>query len=181
MNVLLHICCAPCAIFPVERLRAEKHNIAGFFYNPNIHPYSEYLKRKAEVEKFSKQAGLNVTYSDYDIESYFQYIVYNEDAKLRCPVCWWLRVEKAAKFAKENGFDAFTTTLLGSPYQDQETIKSLCIDVAGKLGLKFYYEDFRTGFREAHEKAKSVGMYCQNYCGCLFSEKERIESKKKKK
>lgn len=177
MNVLLHICCAPCAIYPVEEIRREGHNLGGFFYNPNIHPYSEYLKRKGALEKYSKEAGLTVTYSEYDLKRYFQNIAYNEAVKNRCPVCWWLRLEKSAKFAKDSGFDAFTTTLLGSPYQDQDTVKRIGEDIAKRLGFKFYHRDFRAGFKSAHEMARSKGMYCQNYCGCLFSEKERIEKK----
>lgn len=180
MNILLHICCAPCAIFPVEELKKPGHKIAGFFYNPNIHPYSEYLKRKAEVEKYSKEAGVNVIYSDYDLNNYFQHIVYNEDMNNRCPVCWWLRLAKTVTFARENGFEAFTTTLIGSPYQDHDAIKVICEEVAKNTGLKFYYKDFRTGFKKAHDLAKSKGMYCQNYCGCVFSERERIERKNPK-
>jgi len=180
LNVLLHICCAPCAIYPVEKLRADGGKVAGFFYNPNIHPYSEYIKRKAEVEKYSKASGLNVIYGDYDLEKYFQYIVHNEAAPDRCPVCWWIRLEKTAKFAKENGFDAFTTTLLVSPYQDQDIIKNIGEEVGKSAGIKFHFEDFRPGFKDAHEKARGQGMYCQNYCGCLFSEKERLEEKARK-
>jgi predicted adenine nucleotide alpha hydrolase (AANH) superfamily ATPase len=180
MNILLHICCAPCEIYPVEALREKDHTVAGFFYNPNIHPYPEYLKRKSEVEKYSKEIGLNVNYAEYDLMEYFRYIVDNEDQKYRCPVCWWLRMIRTARFAKENSFDAFTTTLLGSPYQDHEVLKNLCEDVAKEAGIKFYYEDFRTGFKAAHDKARKKGMYCQNYCGCLFSEKERIEKKESK-
>lgn len=181
MNILLHICCAPCAIFPVEQLKRKANRVGGFFCNPNIHPYSEYLKRKSEVEKYAASAALTMTYSDYGIEGYFQHIVYNEAMRNRCPVCWWLRIEKTARFAKDNGFDAFTTTLLGSPYQDHDTIKDICEDVAKRLGLGFYYEDFRVGFKKAHDEAKSSGMYCQNYCGCLFSEKDRIEKVSKDK
>ena len=180
MKILLHICCAPCEIYPVEKLRKDKHSVGGFFYNPNIHPYSEYLKRKEEVEKYSKEIGLSVAFDDYDLMKYFEYIIENEDQKNRCPVCWWLRIKKTAEATKVIGFDAFTTTLLGSPYQDHEVIKKLCEDIADKAGIKFYYEDFRTGFKEAHNKAKAKGIYCQNYCGCLFSEKERIESKSHK-
>lgn len=178
MNILLHICCAPCEIFPVESLKRQGHKIAGFFYNPNIHPYSEYLKRKEWVEKYSKEAGINVIYGDYDIEYYLQYIVDNENFKNRCPVCWWLRLKRAAQVAKENGFEAFTTTLLGSPYQEHDVLKNICEEIARKAGIKFYYEDFRAGFKEAHNKARSEGIYCQNYCGCIFSEKERIDKKK---
>ena len=177
MNILLHICCAPCIIPMLEDVRKEGHKVTGLFYNPNIHPYSEYLRRKGEVEKYSKEVELNVIYLDYDIEDYFQHILYNEALKNRCPVCWALRFEKTAKFAKENGFDSFTTTLLGSPYQDQETIKNICADIAKRLGLGFYYKDYSPRFRDSHDIAKPKGMYCQNYCGCVFSEKERIGAK----
>jgi predicted adenine nucleotide alpha hydrolase (AANH) superfamily ATPase len=180
VNILLHMCCAPCSIYPVEKLRKEGHKIGGYFYNPNIHPYSEYLKRKAEVVKFAKDAGLTVTYADYDVEQYFQYAAYNESNEQRCMTCWWMRMKQAAGFAKENGFDAFTTTLLGSPYQDHAVLKNICEDVAKTAETGFQYEDFRTGFNNAREVARSKGMYLQNYCGCLFSEKERIERKEKK-
>lgn len=181
MNILLHICCAPCAIFPVEALKKEDIKLAGFFYNPNIHPYSEYIRRRDEVEKYAVERGFSVLVSDYDAEKYFQYIVFNESPDKRCPVCWWLRMERAALFSRDNGFDAFTTTLLGSPYQDHETVKTICEDVAKKTGVKFYYKDFRPGFKEAHSRAKSKGVYCQNYCGCIFSERERIEAKNLKR
>lgn len=177
MNILLHICCAPCSIFPIKELKSKGHRIAGYFYNPNIHPYSEYLKRLSEVDKYSKEAGVNVIKGACDIERFFQYIAHNEDRRNRCPMCWWIRLEAAAKFAKENGFEAFTTTLLGSPYQDHDALRQIGEDVAKKIGLKFYYEDFRTGFKEAQETAKAKGIYRQNYCGCLFSEKERLEAK----
>jgi len=181
MNILLHICCAPCEIYPLEALRGGGHTIAGYFYNPNIHPYSEYLKRKAEVEKFSKESAVNVTYADYELMEYFRYVVDDEDRKDRCPICWWLRISRAALFAKEHSFDAFTTTLLGSPYQDHGVLRNICEDVAKELGIKFYYEDFRAGFNAARAEAKKRSMYMQNYCGCLFSEKERIEKIKNSK
>jgi hypothetical protein len=188
VNILLHICCAPCAIYPVEALKkagGPSAQIAGYFYNPNIHPYSEFLKRGSEVEKFAKESGLKVIFGDYELEHYFQYIDCNESAAaardIRCPACWWMRLEKTAAFAKENGFEAFTTTLLGSPYQDQNIIKEIGADIAKKSGLIFYFEDFRKGFKDAQDLARSKGMYLQNYCGCLFSEKERIEEKAAKK
>jgi epoxyqueuosine reductase len=179
LNILLHICCAPCAIYPVEELKKESHAFAGFFYNPNIHPYSEYIRRKEEVLKRAQEAGYNVIVGAYDMEEYFQLTVYNEAQSRRCPICWWLRMAKAAKFAKENGFDAFTTTLLGSPYQDHEVLKGICEDVAKRTGIGFYYKDFRPGFKSAQETARSKGMYIQNYCGCIYSEKERFEKKAK--
>jgi len=177
MNILLHICCAPCLIYPIEALRKSGHKIAGVFYNPNIHPYPEYLKRKEEVEKYSKEASLNVTYGEYDIEEFFKCIVGSESFKNRCPVCWWHRMKRTAQLVRENGFDAFTTTLLGSPYQEHKTLKNICEENAKESGAKFYYEDFRIGFKKAHNKARAKGIYCQNYCGCLFSEKERLEKR----
>jgi predicted adenine nucleotide alpha hydrolase (AANH) superfamily ATPase len=177
MNILLHICCAPCAIYPVDLLRKEAHQIAGLFYNPNIHPYSEFLKREAEVRKWAEESALNVICGDYDIERWFDRVDFNGSRERRCPACWWMRMEKAGELAKENGFEAFTTTLLGSPYQDRAVIKSIGEDVAKRLELKFFDADFGKGFREAHDIARSKGIYCQNYCGCLFSEKERLEEK----
>ena len=179
MNILLHICCAPCAIAPVGELRGEGHLIGGYYFNPNIHPYSEYLKRKDAVDAYAGEAGLTVTCGDYAVREYFQHIAYNEDASGRCPVCWWLRMLQSAKFARENGFDAFTTTLLGSPYQDHAILKSVCEDVAKNCGVAFYYKDFRTGFREGQALAKAKGIYRQQYCGCLYSEMERLEKKGK--
>lgn len=179
MNILLHICCAPCAISPIDELRREGHNVTGFFYNPNIHPYSEYIKRMAAIESYARETTMDVIPSDYEIEDYFRRIAHNETPEDRCPICWRLRMERTAVLAKENGFDAFTTTLLGSPYQAHETVKGICQDAAGRLKFNCYYKDFRPGFRQAHDRARSKGIYCQNYCGCLFSEKERIEKNKK--
>ena len=177
MNILLHICCAPCSIYPIEELKSKGHRAAGYFYNPNIHPYAEYIKRKTEVDKYAKEAGLNVMAGEYDVEKYFQYSVHNEMPLNRCPLCWWMRLDKSAKTAKENGFEAFTTTLLGSPYQDHDLLIEIGEDVAKKTGVNFFYDDFRSGFKSSLEAAKSKGIYCQNYCGCIFSEKERLLNK----
>ncbi len=177
MNILLHVCCAPCSIYPITRLKESSHKFAGYYYNPNVHPFSEYLKRKCEADKYFKTMGLNLLAGHYDMERYFQYTVHNEEKALRCPVCWWMRLESAAKAAKDNGFDAFTTTLLGSPYQDHDILKSVGEDIAGKCSVKFYYEDFRPGFRGSIAAAKAQKIYCQNYCGCIYSEKEMIEAK----
>jgi epoxyqueuosine reductase len=178
MNILLHICCAPCEIYPVEKLRKDRHLVGGFFYNPNIHPYAEYLKRRTEVEKYSGGIGMDLAVGDYDIEDFFQDIIRDKALNNRCPVCWRLRIKKTAQAAKERGFDAFTSTLLGSPYQEHGVVKKICEDAAEDGGIKFYYEDFRAGFKEAHDMAKKSGIYCQNYCGCLFSERERAERKR---
>jgi len=177
LKILLHICCAPCAVYPVETLRKEGHEIAGLFYNPNIHPYTEYLKRKDAVKEYAGKIGLEVHYGEYEIEKFFQHIVYDEGSGERCPVCWWLRMENAARFAYQKEFKQFTTTLLGSPYQDHRLVKSICEDISHKTGVGFYYKDFRAGFREGHKRAKDEGVYFQKYCGCIFSERDRYYRK----
>jgi predicted adenine nucleotide alpha hydrolase (AANH) superfamily ATPase len=158
-------------------MREEGHLVGGYFYNPNVQPYSEYLKRKAEVERWAKGSGLNVVSGDYELERFFEDVDYAGTKEERCLGCWWMRLEKSGAHAKENGFDAFTTTLLGSPYQDSGAIVKIGEDIAARCGIRFYAADFASGFRSAHDEARSKGIYCQGYCGCVFSEKERIEAK----
>jgi predicted adenine nucleotide alpha hydrolase (AANH) superfamily ATPase len=160
-------------IHPLEVLRCNGFEVGGFFYNPNIHPLTEYNSRRKAVEDYSKDAGVKVNYPEYKPEEFFQAVSKKETSPKRCSICWELRLRKTAKEAKEKGFSHFTTTLLVSPYQDQELIKSIGSRVAKGTGIEFYYEDFRPGFRKAHDEAKARGIYCQRYCGCIYSEVER--------
>ncbi|MFA5411476.1 MAG: epoxyqueuosine reductase QueH [Candidatus Omnitrophota bacterium] len=172
-RILLHTCCAPCLIYPLERLKKQNLQAAGFFYNPNIYPLDEYKKRRRAVVHFSVADDLEIFYPEY-IPSDFSYAVHeNKDKPARCTVCWTMRLRKTAQFAKRNGFLGFSTTLLVSPYQDHGVLKKIGENVGREEGVPFYYEDFRAGFREAHHQAKSQGMYCQNYCGCMYSYMER--------
>lgn len=181
MKVLLHTCCAPCAIAALDDMAKDGHETSAFYYNPNIHPYSEYIKRQEEVTKLFNKSRIKLFGGDYEIERYFHYVASDELAGQRCPKCWWLRLEKTARHALANGFEAFTTTLLGSPYQEHDTIKAIGSDIAGRAGVSFYYRDFRVNFRPAHDRARAEGIYCQNYCGCIFSEVERAKAKTAKK
>ena len=181
MKLLLHACCAPCTIYPIEETKKQNIEVTGFFYNPNIHPEAEYTKRKKEVDTLFKSEDLNAVFYEYDAIPFFDNISKKNTSSLRCPACWNLRLRKTASFAEENGFDAFSTTLLGSPYQNHEIIKKICEDISQETKSKFYYKDFRIGFKDAHKKAKGKGMYCQNYCGCVFSMIEREEARKSKK
>lgn len=180
MNLLLHICCAPCLIYPLERLKSIGNSVEGVFYNPNIHPFSEYKNRKKAVEDLSLSLALTVKYPDYLPQDFFNKINLKELPPERCFLCWSLRLEKTAFLAKDNGFDAFTSTLLVSPYQDQEALKKIGNDIAKNIGIEFYYEDFRVGFKKAHEQAKTSGIYCQKYCGCIYSERERFDKTARK-
>ena len=176
MRLLLHTCCAPCAIYPVLEAKKENFAATAFFYNPNIHPPSEYERRKKEAENFFSSENTELLLPVYETREFFEKVS-AQDAASRCPECWRARLEKSASFAKENSFDAFTTTLLGSPYQDHARLKEICAGLSREKGVAFYYNDYRRGFRDAHRLAGQKGMYCQNYCGCVFSMAEREEAK----
>jgi len=173
MKILLHTCCAPCLIYPLGRLKEKGFKIRGYFYNPNIHPFAEYKNRKQAVADFAHPHNLEVIYPEYSPMEFFQAVNLKEDRPERCSICWSLRLEKTAEAGKEMGCNYFSTTLLVSPYQNQELLKKIGEDIAKEEGIEFYYEDFRTGFKKAHDEAKAQGIYCQKYCGCIYSEIER--------
>jgi predicted adenine nucleotide alpha hydrolase (AANH) superfamily ATPase len=180
MKLLLHICCGPCALYPIKELLCKKfEKITGFFYNPNIHPPSEYKKRRDALSEASAKIGFKVIIPEYKMEEYFAKIFGRGTAcrapTERCPLCWELRLSETAKFAKDNGFDAFTTTLLISPYQDHKKIRKIGEAIAKEKAIGFYYEDFRPGFKDGQEEAKKENLYRQKYCGCVFSELERVD------
>lgn len=173
MRVLLHACCAPCLIYPLERLKEKGFEVTGFFYNPNIHPFPEYNKRKEALAGFNKKSAIDIIYPDYLPWEFFRAINLKENKSERCAVCWRLRLTKTAEVAKEKGFDYFSTTLLASPYQNQELLRKIGDEISKETKVIFYYEDFRAGFKKARESAKKEGLYLQKYCGCIYSEMER--------
>jgi predicted adenine nucleotide alpha hydrolase (AANH) superfamily ATPase len=177
MKILLHTCCAPCLIFPLRRLRENGFEVAGFFYNPNIHPFAEYKNRKQAVADFSRSAEVDVVYPEYEPQQFFRVVNLKEADPARCSLCWSLRLRETAQRAKENGCEYFSTTLLVSPYQDQAALHKIANNIAQEEGVNFYYEDFRPGFQEAHQEARAKGIYCQKYCGCIYSEIERHKKK----
>ncbi|MBO8159936.1 epoxyqueuosine reductase QueH [Thermosyntropha sp.] len=175
-KVLLHICCGPCAIYPVSTLREHGYDLMGYFYNPNIHPYTEYLKRKEALEQFAELVQLKVIYDKkYDLKEFLQSISYRETK--RCLICYKMRLEAAAHIAKKGKFDYFTTTLLVSRYQKHNLIVEIGEEAGKKYGIPFLYQDFREGFKEGIEISKNMGLYRQQYCGCIYSELERYAPK----
>jgi len=180
MKILLHTCCAPCSIYPVEVLRNQRFDVTGFFFRNNIHPYTECLKRQQTLENYAEQIHLKVFYQQgYDIENFLQKIMYKENE--RCPICYHQRLGAAASMAKENGCDCFTTTLLYSKFQKHELIKQTGESIAASMGVPFYYQDFRAGWKYGIEVSKRLNLYRQPYCGCIYSEKDRFYSSKQKK
>ena len=171
MDILLHICCGPCLIYPFSRLKDQGFKIRGFYYNPNIYPVSEYHRRVEGVKFLSQEFFLDVEYPEHQELDFFQAMDTPELLSQRCVNCWTLRLQKTASQAKRNGFRVFSTTLLVSPYQNHELLKQVGDQIGRKTGVDFYYEDFRAGFKQAQIEAKGKGIYRQKYCGCEYSMK----------
>lgn len=152
----------------------------GFFYRHNIHPYSECLKRQETLQSYAREIDLRVIYQEgYDLEGFVQNVVYRE--KDRCNYCYHDRLRTTALLAKRGKFDYFSTTLLYSKFQKHERIKSIGESVGRTVGVPFFYEDFRTGWKEGVDTSRDLAMYRQHYCGCIYSEKERFYRPGKKR
>lgn len=176
MKLLLHICCAPCAIYPVKELRSAGLDVTGLFFNHNIHPYTEYKLRMEALKTYSKMVELEVIYrEEYLLEEFLTNVA--GEPQGRCAYCYRSRLEEAARSAAELGFNSFTSTLLYSRYQNQDLIREFGVKLGERYGVKFHYEDFRTGWQEGITLSKEMGLYRQKYCGCIYSEKERYVRK----
>ena len=174
-NLLLHCCCAPCTISCADRISDESINFELFWYNPNIHPFTEYKSRKEALIKYSEAKNLSLNINDeYDPKLFINSVfnVMENDDGCRCEICYKMRLDKTAEFARERGFDAFSTSLLISPYQNHKIIIKVCEEAAKKYGVNFFYRDFRPLFRQSQNKARSLEFYMQKYCGCIFSDAE---------
>ncbi len=172
MKLLLHVCCGPCATYPYKILKEQGLDVTGFFYNPNIHPYTEYEKRLHGFKKFSEKVDLPIIIKDsYNLEEFFRNVVFRESE--RCRFCYWMRLTEAAGVAKHGKFNAFTSTLLVSPFQKHQLIREIGEEVGKVYGIDFYYEDFRKGFKDGVNLSKEMGLYRQQYCGCIYSERDR--------
>lgn len=171
-KVLLHTCCGPCSTVPVPALREEGFDVMGFFYNPNIHPYTEYQRRLEALEEYARQQDLQlIGDANYDPVEYFHHITFREQK--RCQLCYQIRLHKTAQMARSGKFDYFSTTLLVSPFQKHDHIKEAGEIAAEKYGVPFLYRDFRQQYKETVSRSKAAGLYRQQYCGCLYSEQER--------
>jgi len=194
MKLLMHICCANCAIYPVKNLREEGHIITGLWFNPNIHPYQEYNLRLDSLKDLAHRWSIDMLYGEYnpfDFLKMFNPAIKNlhesgsesaidfiPPSPERCKSCYRMRLENTAQEAKRQGFDAFSTTLLISPYQDFESLSAIGNELAQKYNVLFYLKDFRHYFREAMAVSKGLGFYRQKYCGCIYSREERFKKKK---
>jgi predicted adenine nucleotide alpha hydrolase (AANH) superfamily ATPase len=172
VKLLLHCCCGPCSVECVKLLRAEETEPLLFWYNPNIHLYTEYACRRDSLALLAEKENLQLEMLDeYGLRLFLDTV--KPDDKDRCAGCYRLRLDKTASVAAQKGYNAFTTTLLISPYQDHEEIKKTGEEAASKYGIDFLYRDFRPRFREGQNAARAMGLYMQKYCGCVYSEEER--------
>ncbi len=176
MRILLHICCANCAVYPLSRLREEGHEIFGFFFNPNIHPYQEYKKRLESVRLLEERFSLPIIYRDeYRLDEFLRNTAFRES--LRCRYCYHTRLLATAQVAKRGKFDAFTSTLLYSKQQQHALAVEIGENLSKEKGVPFYYEDFRKGWKKGIEMSLQMGFYRQQYCGCIYSERDRYLGK----
>ncbi len=172
-SVLLHCCCGPCAIYIANWFRDQDIPFSAFWYNPNIHPFTEHQKRLDSMQTLSQNMEFELMIDEgYEMIDYFRSVVGHEVD--RCADCYRLRLEETAQVARQQGFETFSTTLLISPYQKHELLREIGEEVASENGVGFYYRDFRDHFREGRQMASEMGLYLQKYCGCVYSEWERF-------
>ena len=194
MKILLHMCCGPCSCYPVKKLREEGFEPIGFFFNPNIHPYQEWRQRLKTAREFAEKVGMEIhVVNHYGLREFLtktfsvvegldgdDTINFADGFHNRCKICYAWRLGETAKFAAENNFEIFTSTLFYSIHQNHELMKKIAESVAKNFGVKFFYEDFRAGWDEGIAISKELELYRQNYCGCIFSEEERFSNDLKK-
>ncbi len=174
-TLLLHTCCGPCGTYSVDHLRRAGFALTAFWYNPNIHPFTEHRLRLESLRRFAQGAELPLIEAEgYDIPLYFRAVAGKESYGERCRECYRLRLGRTAREARARGIPTFSTTLLISPYQEHDLLREVGEEVGLAHGVAFHYEDLRPGFRESRRLARELGLFRQKYCGCLFSEWERF-------
>ena len=177
--LLLQACCAPCSSYVLEYLN-EIFDITLLFFNPNISPLKEYLFRAEELKRLVNEMPMknkpSIVVCEYDNEPFFEMAKGLEDlaeGNERCFLCYKLRLDKAAQFAKEQGFDYFCTTLSISPHKNAEKLNEIGGELSEKYGVEYLYSDFKkkNGYKRSIELSKEYNLYRQDYCGCVFSKK----------
>lgn len=177
--MLIHTCCANCYLHFLENVKNETQDITLLYYNPNIHPRSEWLTRLEALKKVTRANKFELKIISYRPQEFFQKL--NQlhhaspdsitNAKTRCPFCWTLRLKKTFEYAKEHDFQQVSTTLLMSQHQDQETIIRIGNALGRKYGIEFIVPKNTTSCHHY------CGFYKQNYCGCIYSLTEKLEEK----
>ncbi|MDO9556733.1 MAG: epoxyqueuosine reductase QueH [Coriobacteriia bacterium] len=172
MRVMLHACCGPCLIEPFDALVTE-HEVTVCYANPNIHPLSEYRRRLETLLDYADSRGIEVLEEPYEIATWMRAVAgLEDDYPGRCTACFRLRLGMVAERAAALGYDAVATTLTVSPYQDPDSIREAGVEACAAAGVRYLDTDFRDRYRTATDRSRTLGMYRQNYCGCLLSDVE---------
>ncbi len=183
-KLMLQACCAPCSSYVLEIL-SNYFQITIVYYNPNIYPYEEYIKRLDEVKKLIKLIKsrypidiLEVEYDKAAFDDISKGLEFEPEGGARCHKCYYLRIEKVALLAKKNNYDYFTTTLSISPYKNAEVLNNIGAFLENKYNIKYLYADFKKkeGYKRSIELSKKYNLYRQEYCGCEFSIQKKEET-----
>ena len=177
-SLLLHVCCGPCAVMPITRLQDEGFAVTAWFMNPNIQPLAEYLRRREAAAQCADRLGVPIIFADetWNITNWLRAVAGRDTAPARCAYCCESRMEAAFAFARPQGFAWVSSSLLYSRYQPHEVIKSAGeAQAAQKDAPGFAYRDFRSDSQEGIDRSKSMELYRQPYCGCVYSESDRYQ------
>lgn len=176
MKILLHACCGPCSLEPVRLLAEAGHELTLAYMNSNIHPRAEYDHRLATLRAWADTQNIAVVEGVYDDAAWHDQAGVMQLAggprSERCRRCYHMRLEEAAAYAAGHGFEGLATTLSVSPYQFTQIIEEELDDVCAPWGLIPVFEDFRPYYQQATQRSRDLGMYRQNYCGCVYSDAE---------
>lgn len=160
-------------LYPAEVLLREGHEVTALFYNPNIQPYREYVRRREAAEKAAEALSIRlIVIDEYDLVGFLRAVAFREAQ--RCGICYHMRLSRAASVARRGGFDVFTTTLSVSPTQSPKLIREVGEAAGAERGVPFLYRDFRDGYSQGAARSRELGLYRQEYCGCIYSEYERF-------
>lgn len=179
MKLLMHICCSNCCIYPLETFLMKGLDVKGLWFNPNIHPYTEYSNRLNSVVRLQRTWNFDIEYIDeYPLDDFLKSVV--GQGGNRCEACYFIRLERTARTARKMDQDGFTTSLIASPYQKFDAIIRIGEEIGKRHGLPFHVEDLRRGWSLSRNLSLEFGLYRQKYCGCVYSEAERYLKKGKK-
>ena len=188
-RILLHSCCAPCSTHVIDTL-SPCFDITVLYYNPNIEPYEEYEKRKQEevrfISEYQAKNKLDILDVQHENELFREMARGLEDVPeggARCIKCYYLRMEKTAKLAREHGYDYFATTLTVSPLKNSQKLNDIGRILSEQYGIQYLYSDFKKkeGYKHSIEMARVYDLYRQDYCGCVFSKEQREKEKQKQR
>ncbi|MDA8084566.1 MAG: epoxyqueuosine reductase QueH [Nitrospiraceae bacterium] len=179
MKVLMHICCANCSIYPLQKLLLDGMDILGLWFNPNIQPYTEYANRRDALKQLQDIWHLDIEYIDeYPLDAFLKAVAGTGAG--RCEICYTMRLDRTAETARAMNIPAFTTSLLASPYQKFDMINTIGRSAGERHGVCFLEQDMRKGWHLSRGLSKEFGLYRQKYCGCIYSEMERFKKSDRK-